>query len=174
MDAINGVTIEKYAELCALMADTGTDVEKQNQIAEENGVNSSDFNAAKDGFTKLMMDPADMGKTAMAFMPLYQAAQTKMRGGSEPCTIEEYARIHTEMGLKKDPNDSSKKIDFMLVLDQNGYTAAKWNECNSYWTPVVTNDPSHPELQVRYNSEIAAKYGALVQKEADIINGIVR
>jgi hypothetical protein len=174
MDAINGVTLEKYAELCALMADTGTDTARQTAIAEENGVKSADWEAAKAGFTAKMSDPADMGKTALAFMPLMQAAQTRMRGGKEPCTLETYAKVHAEMANRKDPADSSKKIDYMVVLAENGFTQPKWLECESYWTPVVVNDPTKPELGVRFNQEKAARFAELIQKESDRVLGIVR
>lgn len=175
MDTINGVTLQKYAELCALMADTGTDEAKQISIAESNGVKEADWKAAKDGFTKKMMDPADMGKTAMAFMPLMQEAQAKARGGAEPCTLEVYTKVHAEMAFRKDPNDPAKKIDFMTVLAENGFTQPKWLECENYWTPVVTNDPNMPEaMKQRYNPEQGAKFKQLMQAESDRINGITR
>lgn len=174
MDAINGVTLEKYAELCALMADTGTDTSAQTAIAEANGVKATDWEAAKTGFTAKMSDPADMGKTALAFMPLLQAAQTKMRGGKEPCPLEVYAKVHAEMANRKDPADPSKKIDYMVVLQENGFTQPKWIECENYWTPVVINDPTKPELATRYDAQKAAKFAELLQKESDRVLGIAR
>lgn len=174
MDTINGVTLEKYADLCALMAETGTDEAKQDAIAEANGVTAADWKAAKDGFTKKMMDPADMGKTAMAFMPLLQAAQTKKRGGGEPCTLEVYGRIKAQMAFRKDPTDATKKIDYLVVLQENGYTHQQWIECENYWTPVVSNDPSKPTLMERFDAEKAKKFQQLIQEESDKINGITR
>ncbi len=175
MDAMNGVTLEKYAELCALMSETGTDEAKQDAIAEANGVKAADWRAAKDGFTKKMMDPSDMGKTAMAFMPLMQAAQSKARGGAEPCTLEMYTKVHAEMAFKKDPADPTKQIDHMKVITDNGFTQGQWFECENYWTPVVTFDAKLPqEMQARFNPELSAKFSALMQQESDKIAGIVR
>ena len=175
MDTINGVTLEKYAELCALMSETGTDEAKQISIADANGVKADDWKAAKDGFTKKMMDPSDMGKTAMAFMPLMQAAQAKARGVKEPCTIEMYAKVHAEMAFRKDPNDPNKKIDYMVVVQENGFTQGQWLECENYWTPVVTSDAKLPaEMQQRFNPEKSAKFAELMQKESDRIQGIQR
>lgn len=174
-DAINGVTLEKYAELCALMADTGTDEAKQIAIAEANGVKADDWKAAKDGFTKKMMDPTDMGKTAMAFMPLMQEAQAKARGSKEPCTLEVYTKVHAEMAFRKDPKDPTKQIDFMAVLQEHGFTQPKWLECENYWTPVVTDDPNMPEaMRKRYNPELGMKFKVLMQAESDKIFGIQR
>src|SRR6478735_7334110 len=115
------VTLEKYAELCALMKDTGGDASKEEAIATQQGVSMSVWNESKAGFTAKMSDPADMGKTAMAFMPLYQAALDKMSGGKEPCTLELYSKIHAEMAFRKDSADPSKKIDYNIVLAENGY-----------------------------------------------------
>lgn len=172
---VNGISLEKYVDLCVLMADTAGDVSKENAIAEANGVSAADWDAAKKGFTAKMSDPADMGKTAMAFMPLFQAAQARARGGAEPGSIEDYTVIHAEMAFMKDPNDPTKKIDYMQVLANHNYTHAKWIEMESYWTPVVTYDEKLPaEMLARHNPEIAAKFRVLMQKESDRINGIVR
>lgn len=175
MDSINGVSLEKYAELCALMSETGTDTAKQITIAEANGVKADDWNAAKDGFTKKMMDPSDMGKTAMAFMPLMQAAQSKARGGAEPCSLEKYAKVHAEMTSRKDPADPSKKLDYMIVLQENGFTQGQWLECENYWTPIVINDPNLPEaMRARFNQEKSTQFKVALQQETDRILGIQR
>jgi len=173
MDEFNGVTLQKYAELCALMADTGTDVAKQEAIAEANGVSKADWNAAKDGFTKKMMDPADMGKTAMAFMPLMQEAQAKARGGAEPCTLETYSKVHAAMAFRKDPSDPTKKIDHMVVLQEFGFTQPKWLECENYWTPIVAFDAKLPmEMQKRFDKEKSAKCDEIIKSEEKRILGI--
>ena len=61
------IAIEQYAELCALMADTGGDEAKEVAVAEAHGVSGADWKASKVGWTAKMSDPTDMGKTAMAF-----------------------------------------------------------------------------------------------------------
>jgi hypothetical protein len=116
-----------------------------------------------------MSDPADMGKTAMAFMPLYQAALDKMRGGGEPCTLELFAKIHAEMGLRKDAADPTKKIDYNIVLAEHGISHPDWLEYNSYWTPRVAS-----ETDPKFSMELHKKFAALNQKEADRVLGIVR
>ncbi|MEN8207907.1 MAG: hypothetical protein ABFR50_01525 [Candidatus Fermentibacteria bacterium] len=168
MDEIN-VSLEQYARLCALMADTGGDIERENKIALAEGISPGDWKNSKEYFTAKMQDPADMGKTAMAFMPLFQAAQASMRGGGEPGTLEQYAKVHAEMALRKDPADPSSKINHMIVIAENGFTHAEWLEMESYWTPRVGSD-EFPE----FDPVLAAKFRELYQKEADRINGIVR
>lgn len=156
------------------MSDTAGDEAKEIAVAEANGVSGEDWKAAKSGFTARMSDPADMGQTALAFMPLLQAAQSKARGGAEPCTLELYAKIHAEMAYRKDPNNPAEKIDYNIVLAENGDDHQKWLECENYWTPVVTKDDTKPTLAERFDEKKAAKFRELMQAESDRINGIVR
>ena len=163
------ITIEKYAELCALMKDTAGDVTNEAAIAALHVVSLDEWIEAKTGFTAKMSDPTDMGKTAMAFMPLYQAALDKMAGGKEPCTLELFAKIVAENGLRKDPNDPTKKIDYNVVLAEHGISHASWLEYNSYWSPRVAS-----ETDPKFDMELHKKFAALNQQESDRVLGIVR
>ena len=60
----------------------------------------------------------------------------------------------------KDPNDPSKKIDFMVVLQQHGFTHAKWLEMESYWTPRVASDQDP-----KFNPQQAQRFRELMQME---------
>ena len=77
---INGITLEKYAELTALMVDVRDDLERCLLIAEANGVPRADWLAAQSGWLGRMSDVALLGKVALAFMPLYEAAINRQRG----------------------------------------------------------------------------------------------
>src|SRR5207249_2987402 len=74
MEPIAGISLEAYAELCALMKDTGTDVDRQLAIAVEHGHARDAWEAAQQGWTERMSNPATAGTVATAFMPLYQSA----------------------------------------------------------------------------------------------------
>jgi hypothetical protein len=163
------VTLEKYAKLCAMMAETAGDLSKEFAIAESEGVGQEDWTAAKEYYTAKMQDPADMGKTAMAFMPLLQAAQTELRGGGEPGSLEMFAKVHAEMTHRKDPDDPEKKLDHNIVIAENGFTHAQWLEMENYWTPRVGSD-EFPE----FDPQLAMKFRELLQKETDRVLGIKR
>ncbi len=166
------IALEKYADLCALMADTAGDEGKENAIAAEHGVSPADWKEAKAGYTAKMSDPNDMGKTAMAFMPLYQAAQARARGGKEPCTLEFYTKVHAEMAFKKDA--AGNKMNHHLVLAENGTHHQAWLECEGYWTPKVGAPTILGQPNDKFDPALAAKFGALMQQESDRINGIKR
>jgi methyl coenzyme M reductase alpha subunit len=163
------ISLEQYADLCVAMSETAGDTAKEAAIAAEAGVSAADWESAKAHYTAQMSSPTDMGKTAMAFMPLYQAALDRKRGGGEPCTLELYAKVKAEMAFKKDPNDPTKQINYHIVLADHGYYHQTWLECESYWTPRVGS----PD-EAKYDAVLGAKFRELMQKESDIIFGIVR
>jgi hypothetical protein len=162
LEPIAGVSLEKYAALCAAMADTGDDAAAQVAIAAEQGVDEASWAAAKDGWTARMSDPAYEGKVAHAFVPLYQAAQAAARGGSEPAPIERYARVVAEYSFEKDADGRQIPVD--VVLARHGYERAGWSEVTGYWTPRV-NDPNDPAC---------GRFRELMQAESDRIFGIDR
>lgn len=166
------IPIEQYAELCALMADTGGDVTKENAIAAAHGVSAEAWAASKAGWTARMSDPADLGRTALAFMPLYQAAQARARGGKEPCSLELYAKVHAEMAFCKDP--LGNKLDYNLVLAHNGTHHQAWLECEGYWTPIVGAPEILGQPNPKFDPVRAQEFRVLMQRESDRIHGIVR
>jgi hypothetical protein len=166
------IPIEQYAELCALMADTGGDVAKENAIAAAHGVGPEAWAASKAGWTAKMSDPNDMGRTAVAFMPLYQAAQARARGGQPPCTLEFYTKVHAEMALRKDP--TGQKLNHHIVLAENGTHHQAWLECEGYWTPIVGAPEILGQPNPKFDPAQAQRFAALMQQEADRIHGITR
>ena len=162
LQPIAGVSIEKYAELCARMMDTGTDTAAQEAIAAEQGVDAASWNAAKDGWTARMQDASNMGKVAQAFMAVYQAEQARLRGGAPPSTLAEYATIHAAIAWEKGPDGSPLGLD--AVLARSGLSVTRWGEINGYWTPKV-NDPADPA---------AGEFRQRIQEESDRLHGITR
>ncbi|MBZ0203629.1 MAG: hypothetical protein IT281_01180 [Ignavibacteria bacterium] len=74
MDAINGITIERYAELCAKMNDVIKDKDACIKIAASEGIRKVDWEAAHKIWQSIMTDPSDMGRTASAFEKSWHAA----------------------------------------------------------------------------------------------------
>ncbi len=166
------ISLEQYADLCALMADTAGDVNKENAIAAAHGVGADAWQQAKTYYTAKMSDPNDMGRTAMAFMPLYSAAQARARGGKEPCTLEFYTKVHAEMAFLKDP--MGNKMNHHLVLAQNGTHHQAWLECEGYWTPIVGAPTILGQPNPKFDEGKAQQFRVLMQQESDRIHGITR
>lgn len=166
------IPLEQYAELCALMADTAGDEARECAIAAGHGVDAGTWKASKAGWTAKMSDPSDMGRTALAFMPLYQAAQARARGGAEPCTLEQYAKIHAEMAYRKDP--LGHPIHYLLVLAEHGMAQPQWLECEGYWTPRVGADTILGAPNPQFDPALAQRFRMRMQEESDRIHGILR
>ncbi len=77
MEPINGISIEKYAALCAKMKDVLMDKEACAKIAKQEGITGENWDAAHEGWQYRITDPSDMGKTASRFDSLWQAALNK-------------------------------------------------------------------------------------------------
>jgi hypothetical protein len=83
MNDVAGITLERYAELCAEVSDFPNDPNAQAEIVEKLGVPRSTWEAAQQGWTQRMQDMADMGQTATRFSPMYQAALAAKKGSVE-------------------------------------------------------------------------------------------
>jgi hypothetical protein len=79
MKAIGGITLEKYAELCARMDDVIRDKEACIKIAQSEGVSRDSWEKAHEGWQERITDPADMGRTASRFVPLLLAEVEKLK-----------------------------------------------------------------------------------------------
>lgn len=77
---ISGITLERYAELGADVADHVNDKEACARIVEAQGISRQDWDAAVAGWTARMQDMSLMGRVATAYMPLYQAALARKKG----------------------------------------------------------------------------------------------
>ncbi len=160
MEAINGITLERYAELLAKTIEAGEDELEILKIIEKDGISAENWKKAKHGWSDRMRDPADNGRTTALFMPFYEAALERKYVEKEPCSLEEFTRIHCEITYRKDPKDLRKQINYEDVLKENGLTVAKWGLYNSFWTPRIAM-PQYRKI-----------FTELVQKNSERILGI--
>src|SRR5689334_17555616 len=93
MAPINGISLERYAELGAVIADIMNDPQAVAKAIQAEGVSPHDWEAAKTGWTARMQDMSLMGRVAMAYMPLYQAALAKRKGGAARVSYEDFVAV---------------------------------------------------------------------------------
>ena len=141
LEPIAGVSLERYAELCAAMKDCGGSLEVCATIASERGVAADQWKAAMDGWNERMANPATAGEVALAYMPLYQAALART-GDVASASFEDYAGMitmlnHTRFGL--DPMYAHYGIDVQ-----------RWSQISTYWVGKLAADPA-----------LGSKFGAL-------------
>jgi len=140
LDPIAGITLERYAELCAKMANCGGDLEVCANIAAENGVDRSTWEAAMNGWNARMYDPQHAAAVALAYMPLYQAALAKWGGPPATATIDEYlemlAMINTDLR-----GDIKRPVAFEPMYERFGIDAPKWSQISTAWVERLGKDP---------------------------------
>ncbi len=139
---INGISLERYAELGAEVAET-QDAGKQAEIVEKLGVTRADWEAAKTGWTARMQDMSLMGQVAMRYMPLYQAALAK-KSPAPQVSFEDYVAMLGTVPV----------IGYEGMLAHYKVTQAQWTQIAGHWNGIIPTNPQY------------AQYGILVEQEA--------
>lgn len=142
---INGISLEKYAELSADVSDT-QDPNKQAEIVEQKGIPRSDWEAAKAGWTARMQDMSLMGQVATRFMPMYQAALAK-KNPVPQVSYEDYVSICA----------CPPVFGIEGTLAHYKITMTQWTQIAGHWQGIIGSDP-------RY-----LQHSFLVQQETDRI-----
>jgi len=122
LQPINGISLERYAELGAAITDVQGDAE-QLRIVQAEGVSPQDWQAAKAGWTARMQDMSLMGRVAMAYMPLYQAALAKRKGGAASASYEDFVAVSAAI----------KVFGWEAALKASGVSQGDWTEVAGQW-----------------------------------------
>jgi hypothetical protein len=127
MQPVNGISLERYAELGAAISDFTSDTAKINEAVQREGVALSDWEAAKTGWTARMQDMSLMGRVAMAYMPLYQAALAKRKGGQASASYEDYVGVSAAI----------KVYGWEVALKACNVSSSDWTEAAAQWTQTM-------------------------------------
>src|SRR5690349_6874309 len=141
---INGISLERYAELSAEVSDT-QDPEKQAEIVGKLGVQRADWEAAKNGWTARMQDMSLMGQVATRFMPMYQAALAKKSGGAPQVSFEDYVAMSACVPV----------IGFEGMLQHYQVTSAQWTMIAGQWNSVIPTNPQYMQYSMLVQQESA-------------------
>ncbi|MCB9225428.1 MAG: hypothetical protein R2780_12595 [Crocinitomicaceae bacterium] len=162
-EPISGVSLEQYAKLCGLMSGTKPEeTDKHAQIAQDNGVSLDSWESAKEGWTKMMMDPQHAMAIQQTFMPIYQQTVASMQDG-EPISLEKYAEIKAAMIFERDP--MGNKVDPNIILARNGFHITQWGTFETYWTSRVAKD-EHGRVIDNYDEAAHLKFKELMNRFA--------
>jgi len=146
MTPIQGITLERFAELGAEVADSVNDPEACARIVESKGVPRGDWEAASRGWIARMQDPALMGRVAMAYMPLYQAALARKKGTVD-VSFDDYVALSGARAALGAPRFAA----------QYGLDDTTWTQIAGAWNVKIPTDQ-------RY-----MMYGMQVEQEANRI-----
>ncbi len=151
MQPIAGISLERYADLGAAVADLGNDRQRIAQVLQQERVNPADFEAATTGWTARMQDMALMGRIATAYMPLYQAALARRKGGAASASYEDFVAVSAAI----------KVFGFEAAMQASGVSQSDWTEVAAVWNETMSRD------QPRF----ANHFGFVGQEEARLRAG---
>jgi hypothetical protein len=139
---INGISLERYAELSADCADT-QDPNQQAEIVAKKGVQRADWEAAKAGWTARMADMSLMGQVATRFMPLYNAELAKKSGGAPTVSFEDYVAM----------SGTAKAIGYEGMLAHYKVTPAQWTQIGMHWNSKIPTNPQYMQFGILVEQE---------------------
>jgi hypothetical protein len=151
MAPIQGISLERYADLGAALDGTDGKPDEVQRILGAEGVSEADFNAAKHGWTARMQDMALMGRVAMAFMPMYQAALARRKGGAASLGYEDF--VHASAAIKV--------FGFEGAMHACGLSMSDWTEAAGQWTTTMSQNMG----------QYAGHHGHVGQHEAQLGGG---
>ena len=137
LEPIAGISLERYAELAAKMADCDGDLEVCARIAGENGVDRPTWEAAMAGWNARMNDPATAAEVALAYMPLYQAALAEHGGPRATATEDEYLEMLAMINTDLKEGDV-RPVPFEPMYERFGINAPKWSQISTDWVETLS------------------------------------
>jgi hypothetical protein len=136
MKKVNGITIEKFAALFVKTADIEDEINLKKML-QQDGISLEEWKRAKKIWSDKMNDPLDNGDTANLFMHYYEAALEMKYLEKEPCSLEEFTRIHCELTYSKGYENDIGQCTYEEILRINGVTYEKWGIYKSFWLPRI-------------------------------------
>lgn len=138
MEPINGISLERYAEIGAAITDYVNDPARVLAYVESQGIRREDWEGAVAGWTARMQDYSLMGAVATAYMPLYQAALARRaqagQGKAAPqATFDDYVAMS---GLAK-----VRGVDAMCA--HYGIDSGQWTQLAMHWNQKIPTNPSY-------------------------------
>lgn len=140
---INGISLDRYAELAADVADT-QDPAKQAEIVGQQGVSPADWEAAKSGWTARMQDMSLMGQVATRFMPMYQAALAR-KNPTPQISYEDYVAI---CGCPPVFGIEGTLAHYKISMTQ-------WTQIAGHWNGIIATNPQYMQHGLRVEQEAA-------------------
>ncbi len=134
---VNGMTLERYAELAAEV-DGITDPAAQAEKVGTLGVSAADWQAASSGWTARMQDVSNMGQVATRYMQLYNAALGQKKGNAS-VTFEAFCSMSAMIQV----------FGFEAMTNHMGITQGEWTTISAHWMGELSRDPMN--LAVRKN-----------------------
>jgi len=134
MDAsalVAGISLEQYAELCAIVALYEGDPAPPAELLHDKGVSLDTWNAAKTGWTNHLEDPSTAATLAMTFVPAYYAALDRVHGPAPTLSFESYVALVAEV----------QHHGFWATIGRLGLARHRFAQIAFSWNVAFSRDP---------------------------------
>lgn len=141
---IQGISLERYAELSALVSDVHQDVERSPQLVAAQGVARADWEAAKAGWNARMQDPSLMGHVATRYMALYNDALARKNPVPAMPSWDDYVAI----------SGCAKAWGLPRALEHYRLDMNRWTQIATHWNgQMAANMPAYASWGPRVEQE---------------------
>jgi hypothetical protein len=139
MQEINGITIQRYAELICSTTDTTNENEFW-QALEKQGISKEAWQPVKDGWNAELIKPENYLGLMQDYNNALEKAVEIKNNGNPPCSLETFADIYAQISYRKDPDNPEQNMDYERIMKENGITSLKWTEYSGYWAPKTARE----------------------------------
>jgi hypothetical protein len=126
---INGISLERYAELGAELDGITSDAEQRKKV-QELGVSGEDWDAAKAGWTARMQDMSLMGQVATRYMQLFNEAVAKKKG-TVSVSFEDFCAMSAAIAV----------FGVEAMLNHYQISQGDWTSISGHWLNEMSRDP---------------------------------
>jgi hypothetical protein len=136
-DQVGGITLERFAELCAACGDE-RDATRQTDLVARLGVAAEQWVGARDGWMARMHDPADGGRTTARFNSLYLAARSQFTTPPAQAFAAPGRPAGTTVAVQW---SDGNQYQATVVQSHNGHTLVTFADGRQQWVPDSSLGP---------------------------------
>ncbi len=150
---VAGISLEQYAELCAVVALYEGNAEPPAELLHDKGVSLDTWNAARTGWTTRLEDPSTAAMLSMTFVPAYYAALDRVHGPAPTLSFEAYIALVAEV----------QQHGFLATMGRLGLARHRYAQIAFSWNVAFSRDP---QQFVAYVCLLHIEIARLVRGEA--------
>lgn len=128
---IADVSLEQYAELCALLTQHEGAEDSYASLLHDKGVSSESWLAARTGWTNRLEDASVGAAVATRFVPAYHAALDRVYGPAPTLSLDAYAALSAEI----------QQNGLQATIQRVGLPRHRYSQISFAWNVVFSRDP---------------------------------
>lgn len=162
MAPVQGVTLQKYAELAVKMRGVAGDRDACARIAEREGVSRAAWEKALVEWNVRLGSDVATGAITMTYYKHYKDALARFGAPVASATFDAYVEMSAMIRSEVD-GSGARPTDVASMCAVFGITEQKWVEISRYWTTKLMHEP---QLFATYSERVRARVKELDEQFA--------